>query len=166
MIIDQNDTCPRPKGQNQLLKMVVLIFALHFFQSPPTKLKFNMIATFDTQRMKMALMPNAGNVGPDQTAHCAVWSGPSLPAYRLKGYCWTFPQTEKVKVWLRRCAVLFEPLLFTYDKMDIFLYRISVMIIYVLCNFNSLLSSELLFPFHLSKIIILSNHLIQKSFPH
>ena len=68
MIIDQNDTCPRPKGQNQLLKMVVLIFSLHFFQSPPTKQKFNMITTFDTQRMKRALMSNAGNECPDQTA--------------------------------------------------------------------------------------------------
>ena len=26
------------------------------------------------------------NVGPDQTAHCAVWSGPSLSAYRIIEY--------------------------------------------------------------------------------
>ena len=53
---------------------------------------------------KKALMLHAGNEDPNQTAHSAFWSGPSLPVYRMNELFTIHRQAQKALIHLRECA--------------------------------------------------------------
>ena len=50
----------------------------------------------------------------------AGWSGPSLAAYRINGYCSTCWRTENAQIRLRRCARWSGPLLSEISVKDLF----------------------------------------------
>ena len=47
---------------------------------------------------------------------CAVWSGPSLPAYSTLGYCGLYQQAESILIILRACAGWSGPWMFGYGR--------------------------------------------------
>ena len=51
---------------------------------------------------------------------CAGWSAPSLPAFRINGYCSVCWRTENAKIRLHGCECWSGPLLFAFDIRAIF----------------------------------------------
>ena len=72
--------------------------------------------------------PYAGKEGPD--CACAVWSGPSLPAYRIKGYCCLYWLTEKALVSACMRRLIDALAVIIYIKRAIFLHCPFILVTY------------------------------------